>query len=458
MGLLKNKGQLLVNTFKGLWERPDVPHKVRARLGAIVTVQANPNDATPDALTSTLLESRVETNRTDEVVKTNSSLGGPTATFAGQKITSLLQLGTVTETFSSTASISPDALTVDGSTEDLGNGKFFASQTEVGSVLPLHKYESLQESLLPAVFRVSVPTTITEITDIGSASQLTLTGNQTEAVQQELNAFHRRTTIKDIGAVVDGTVFTGLEHVSQYGGGIVAVSQTKAGSNALSLDFKTVEARSVALGDGTFVVDQKELVGSAWPVLTKTEWDPFIRAFVQIQTQVIAFGTGTTSLSGSTIHEVAPIDDLHDLQVITTIVGGTPAGYTIPTLVYIQFLPAWFTSGPTQVDATSGAIADHALAYVMATKRGAFAGTIARSFSTSAPSFPSGTLLRFNESATDAVISDTNTGAYQYARTTVLRTPMHVSAEPSGSHLYAVQTHEGKYGLFVTDVTTIDIT
>lgn len=85
MALRKNAGPTLTSKRKG--DATVVPERIRAIAGVTETKQANPNDIEPTTNTATLVESRVEADRTDERVKVDVTLQTTGLVATDQRIT-----------------------------------------------------------------------------------------------------------------------------------------------------------------------------------------------------------------------------------------------------------------------------------------------------------------------------------------------------------------------------------
>lgn len=458
MALKKNPGQTLTNAFKGL--RDVIPPKVLAKLGFTITKQANPNDVVPTALSAAVLESSCQTDRTDERSKEVLTVGGTSATFVGQQITDDLQVATVTENWGAAPTITATATTVSGSVEDDGTSKM-ARIVEAPSVLPLYSYTAEKVRWpLPELFYVGVASTTVEATTTGAAAAPSLTGSQIRITDAQRDAFNKRTTTTTLGTITDGTTYTGKEHVTDFGGAVVDNVQSKEAAGTLTVDFRTVRAKSVPLGDGKFFVEYQKLPSGSWPTLTKTEWDDFAQRMLVTTTQVVAVGTVTSSNAAGILTTENQLDDLHTLKVIEqySIISASniPIDQVIPVSVEVS-VPDWFTSGPTQVDATSGIVARRGTSYETESKNGKFPGTLTRSFSAAIPSAPAGTYLNFNILQVQTAEDYASSGDDQYAEILYYNEPNHIVAEPTGAaYIVGVQVQQHHH-LWVLEVLTVDL-
>ena len=151
MALTKNKGPLLYfSKFGG--EQP-IPPEFIAKMNRAEEIQAVPNDVTPEALSDTIVESRVETNRTDERVRhtIKKDAGNITLTDKlqdkdGQVVTRTRVLYPV----GTTATAATALMQVE--VHSLGNGWAIEERSVVSTVFPGSVAEARQTGSYPAEF------------------------------------------------------------------------------------------------------------------------------------------------------------------------------------------------------------------------------------------------------------------------------------------------------------------
>lgn len=429
-------------------ERPNlVPPEFRPSIPTVTTKSDSAGTAAAPSLSGDDLrkgEEQVNAFVKRVTTETQASPSLPVS-LSGKETTELKQVATVVRTLETagTAATSPTAL-VSVKVENLGNGMQVQETKTIPSTLTLPEYIAEKRRLLPELFFVGTADTTVETTAAGSAAAPTLTGNQLRVQDKQLDEFTHRTSTTTGGTVADATSFTGKEHISQFGGGIVDNVQTKAAANTLTTDFRTVEAESVPLGDGKFLVREKKLPSGSWPVLTETEWDEFAQKLLTTTKQFVAVGTVTPGLSAGVLTEEKQYDDLHTLKIVSQYAGGVPSTQTIPVVVEVS-VPDWFTTAPTQKDAVSGYAKDRGADYATQSKHGKFPGTLTREFSNSIPSAPAGTYLNFevisSQEAEDYAVSGTD----QYAKILYYNIPNHIATEPTGDFIVGFQVQQHKH-------------
>ncbi len=149
MALNKKKGKLLTTTAVG--DAQLIPPKWKASLGTTITEQAVPLDITVDATTTTLVESVVKQEQTEERKKTNVTIGDPT----GQTLTEYVKasdgsLGTRTLSLVASNAAAP---TVSATTDELnrqnfGNGLAEQAVTTVATLFNRQKKDETGEGEL----------------------------------------------------------------------------------------------------------------------------------------------------------------------------------------------------------------------------------------------------------------------------------------------------------------------
>lgn len=382
----KNVGQTLTNVYKGFWEA--IPSKVRNKLGFTRTIQARPNEDAPDAVTTTLIESKVETDRTNERVKTNTTLGSATASFAGQVVTGDKQLGTVMETWDAAPTISVTALTESGEVEDYGNNKL-ARVVTVAEVFD-EKVERVEIPLLvPEQFLSAVPITTTEVTAAGTSTSISLGTGEFSQEKRRVDATKVRTTTRSRGAIGAEQTLSGKKLTTEFGGGVLNVTQT-FDETTISIDQGLMVVNSVvnALGDGLFHKISEQLEDASWPILVGTKVDEETGIVVSYTKQVVAAGS-TGGVAGNVYTEITPLDKWRSLKVISQISGGLPADEVVENITIPDFnFPAELESAEFYTaEATSGTkqTADVALAVELKQLRGPFTGKLTRKYSMGPP-------------------------------------------------------------------------
>jgi len=164
MPSIKNKGPLLY--FSKLGGEQPIPPEFIAKMNRAEEIQAVPNDVTPETLSDTIVESRVETNRTDERVRhtIKKDAGNITLTDTlqdkdGQVVTRTRVL------YPATTTATPATALMQVEVHQLGNGWAIEERSVVTTVFSGSAVEAHQASVYPKDFltALSVLTTNTSI-------------------------------------------------------------------------------------------------------------------------------------------------------------------------------------------------------------------------------------------------------------------------------------------------------
>lgn len=181
-----------------------------------------------------------------------------------------------------------------------------------------------------------------------------------------------------------------------------------------------------------------DVVATPFPVLTDYEWDDFAQAFIKVHKQIVEAGTTTPGITSGVLTEVKPYDKFHELKIVSQY-NTSPADQTIPILVEVS-TPDWFTSGPTQEDATSGYTTERGESYATKKKHGHFTAVLTRKFSNAIASAPSGTALKFTPVASRTGTPYFNIGTEPYCKILYYDIPENIGTEPTGDFLVGVQS------------------
>lgn len=153
-----------------------IPAKFQAARQVTVTKTTVAAATQPDDTTSTIIESSVEQASVAKAQKVNSVLDTDIVTLTGKKVTPQQQVATVTETMVPTGSgqdvVVADALTLEGTVDNLGNGQSVITKTRAPSVFPETQLAKEKPALgIPMKFKVANPPTKTGSVVEGTVSE-----------------------------------------------------------------------------------------------------------------------------------------------------------------------------------------------------------------------------------------------------------------------------------------------
>ncbi len=284
----KNKGKLLETLVRGTVDL--IPPEFRARIGLRITTQKVPNDVLPDAISETLIESKVEQSpeNTNERRKVNTELEGDVDEQlefevklpdgqTGTGVRSLVDEGT---------GLTVTALTEEATQRNLGNGKLDQTVITKPSTLPLPEYTEEIPDSVPEEFRALVPITSSEVTSAGTAAAPTLTTGQLLKRETQLNKWLKRVLVR---ARSLGSLPATLAGRRMYQGLEATVERKLAtGDQTMSSpDFLTVDGEVRATGAGTSV--REKVVVTEFPDQPGQDLDeetgavlPFIQKTVEL--------------------------------------------------------------------------------------------------------------------------------------------------------------------------------
>jgi hypothetical protein len=303
----KNPGpKLFFSRFGG--EQP-IPAEFIAAMERAEEVQAVPNDVQPENLSDTVVESAVETNRTNErVLRTVKKKPGVITLFAygttadGQQVRitrSLVPTGTFV--------IAPATATAQAEGRDLGNGWTIQEYAETGTwnngvfvpeVFAGKAFSAERSDVTPVKFRVAVSTETEEETVIGTATAPTLGTGDLVKTEQQVTKFTKRVrSSKRNPASLPVTI---TEKTTSNEGQLVTITETLQEGDTTDTPSATKTIRSEAVGDGTYVV-RKEEVPEVFPAVQKSveAVDLTPQKFsVQVKKRTIAVTSDGTITSG----------------------------------------------------------------------------------------------------------------------------------------------------------------
>ncbi|CAB4146302.1 hypothetical protein UFOVP1319_13 [uncultured Caudovirales phage] len=232
MASIKNKGPLLYfSKFGG--EQP-IPPEFIAKMNRAEEIQAVPNDVTPETLSDTIVESRVETNRTDERVRhtIKKDAGNITLTDIlqdkdGQVVTRTRVLYPV----GTTATAATALMQVE--VHSLGNGWAIEERSVVAAVFPGSSVVNKQLVTIPEKY-VSSAATLSTVATIASGTTTTPSTLGTggtgvvETQSERIDAFK----IKTSATTLTATAATATEYALDKDGQLVTISNTYIDTSA----------------------------------------------------------------------------------------------------------------------------------------------------------------------------------------------------------------------------------
>ena len=358
----KNKGPKL--TLPAIGGEDAIPPEFRAAMNRVETQQAVPNDEGPDALSATLVESSITTNRTDERVKKNvTRKAGPITLKAirsnqsGQPVQvtrTLDKVGTAAPSTTATRSIAVQELgNGDQITEVSLEGDFTgAGGAFVEGVFADNSFAKERPDAAPEKFRVLLPTETTETTVAGTAAAPTLGSGDLAKSEKQVTPYSKRTSVTHRDPAATGAL-SGKRLSSEYGGGMLDVVETYGNASG-EYGLGVVSSEVTPLGDGRFLTVTAKIPSGTWSTLTEYEYIAQLDAIITINKTVVAKGSTAGSKIGNTITEVKALDFAHELKIVTTIpsVSSYSKEYTIivnrsfpDELVSAIFIEAYANAG-----------------------------------------------------------------------------------------------------------------
>jgi hypothetical protein len=191
-------------------------------------------------------------------------------------ITNQGQVATRTLILSAEAqSIQPDALLVDGSIEELGDGRTIKTEVRVTEVFEGKNLSLEKPDVTPQKFRAAIPASSVETTVAGTVTDpIVLAGNEISKSEQQVTEFVKRIRATTRDPAAEATITGAKVYTSELGGGIANVTETYSSSGEITADLNTVSVSSEALGDGKFVGQKVEL--PIIPTLVGQDYDEIL--------------------------------------------------------------------------------------------------------------------------------------------------------------------------------------
>jgi hypothetical protein len=207
--------------------------------------------------------------------------------------------------------IVPDALLIDASIENLGDGRTVKTETRVPQIFSATTIQKSKSDNVPEKFKVERPETTTEETISGTVVEPSLGSDDLSKSEQQISQFLKRvrTTKRDQSATgtIEGNTFT-----TELGGGYAKVLETYPfGGSLESPEFGTVDDQIENLGDGKRY-RRKVVLDKPLPRLSGQDYDQELDIVIPYKQ---FFGeAGTASVTGNR-KRVTPRDLKHS-QVI----------------------------------------------------------------------------------------------------------------------------------------------
>ena len=259
----RNKGpKLFFSKFGG--ELPFPPEFIAA-MNRREERQPVPNEEGPEALSDTIVESKVETDRTGERVRTTIKKDAGSITLLSVNTNNEGQPVQITRTLFPTGS-TPDAPTATKSVaiQDLGNGWSIQESSVEGvyisgvftpQVFDGKSYEIQRERLIPAKFKSSAPQSTVETISAGtSVTAPTLGTGETARTEKRVTSTKKSSSVTTINVAALPITLTGLK--IDDNGVTESVAETLAEGTQTLTPSATVSGDIEQLGDGLSVKTQ----------------------------------------------------------------------------------------------------------------------------------------------------------------------------------------------------------
>lgn len=303
MANVTNPGVRLYNSQYG-GEQP-IPPEFIAAMERVEETQQVPNSTALTALSDTVVESRLETEQTNErklhVVKKkagNIVLLAIRTTDQGQPVQVTLTLhptGTAPSVPSATQNVA---------VKDLGNGWSIMEVGVEGSytggggafvpgVFGANLYGRERPNLVPEKFRPSIPTVTTRVDSAGTAVDPTLSGDELRETQEQITAFKKRITIDTQASPSVPVALTEYETTNARQLATVVETLEAAGTAAAAVtSLVTVDVKN--LGNGQ-QVQRTSTVASLFPQTASGQRQAIVLPDKFKQAGATLVTTGTTS-------------------------------------------------------------------------------------------------------------------------------------------------------------------
>ena len=286
-----------------------------------VTVTKTTVDATtePDDTTDTVVESSVEQASIAKAQKVDSVLDTNIVTLIGEKVTPQQQVALVSETMVPTGSgddiVVADALTLEGTVDNLGNGQSVVTRIQAPSIFPetqLSKEKPLWG--IPMKFKVAAPPLKQSHVVEGTASNsdVDLGVWDMDASVDQVTEFKKKVTKSSMPASpisLAGTQ-TGTWGVEQV------IENLNADVTTVSGEHGTKEHSIEPLGDGR-AVEKKILYGGG--TLTEYRTDETTGIRIRMDKSLVDPASGLPATDAHSRVDRQPIDVWNSIQIVSSL-------------------------------------------------------------------------------------------------------------------------------------------
>jgi hypothetical protein len=233
---------------------PDpVPEKFKVTIPVSESMLTSAGSAAPPVLGTGELE-RIDQQEKEflhRVTVRGRNIAQLPVSLLSYELTPEQQIGTVLETLDvGLQTLSPNALLLKASVDNLGNNTSLKSQTTIPDVFSKAEYRATIPDIVPEKFRVAVPVTESQITSAGTAVPPMLGTGDLERIDQQEKEFHHRLTIKGRAGVTLPVSLASYEMTPDQQ--VAQVIETlNTGLQTITPDATTVKASVDNLGNNT---------------------------------------------------------------------------------------------------------------------------------------------------------------------------------------------------------------
>ena len=184
--------------------------------------------------------------------------------------------------------ITASAVIVDGSVEALGNGKAVKKTVTVPEVFPEFRISTEIPDLIPAKFKVSIPTqTTSEVSEGIVPEELTLADSELSRTEDQLTVFRKRVTSTTRNTSEAEPLF-GTEMTSTFGGGLATIEESLESAATAEVGFDVLKSTVEPIGPNQSVKSTTRL--EAFPELAGQNYNKDLGVDLPFTEQVIHAG------------------------------------------------------------------------------------------------------------------------------------------------------------------------
>ena len=241
-------------------------------------------------------------------VKTSTTTApGSTASLGGKQLDNDGQIVTLTSSIESSDTISTGATTVIAKTDPIGGGKYEKTIGTVSTVFPQTQIHVRKDVSIPSRFFSSTnsfaETTSTKEGSTITSADSTLAGNELSRSAEQVDTTKIRVSFQTFSLSSTNDLST-EETTGEYGGGVIKITETLAGSTqSAETGFTVIGSKVTALGGGSTIRETRKMDGSTYAVLNGAEYDPEFDITRKYTVQVV--DASTTATTGQSLK---PID------------------------------------------------------------------------------------------------------------------------------------------------------